>query len=170
MECPNCGSLESVVSDTRYKGNIKQKQRKRKCKECHMIFMTLEKTVSDLDFPRIVKRDNRREDFNCDKLRKSILLAVAKRPITTRNINQLITNTVKHFVKTDRKEIHSTELGRIVMRNLIRLDRVAYIRFASVYRNFKDIGAFKDEVEYVKSKENLDTMPTQKEFHFDEKI
>ena len=150
MQCPSCGSLKSSVLDSRYKSDISQKRRRRQCNQCGEMFMTLERVAdSQVKMPRVVKRDGRREAFDHEKIRKGLLLAVAKRPISTESMDVLINRVAEHLAKTGEEEVEAERIGTLVMRELLKLDHVAYIRFASVYRNFKDAGAFGNEAHEI---------------------
>ena len=147
MECPHCGSLKTSVVDSRYKAEIGQKRRKRRCKECGKLFITMEQLVGDVVPPRIIKRDGRREAFDPVKLRQGVVMAVAKSPISTEEIDKLVTRITMRLVQISRRELKAERVGEIAMRELEKVDRPAYIRFASVYRRFKDAGAFRSEAE-----------------------
>ncbi len=165
MQCPDCGSFKSAVLDSRYKAQTGQKRRRRRCKDCGETFMTLE-VLSNSPPPRVIKRDGRRESFDRDKLRQGVLLAVAKRPVSTEDVDGLIDKVVERLAKSGRKEIEARRVGEAVVGELLLLDRVAYIRFASVYRNFKDAGAFKDEADRLEKAAHPDVLSAQTEIVF----
>lgn len=167
MECPDCGSIDSSVVDSRYKGESKQKRRKRKCKSCGKMFMTLEQLeVSPVQRLRVIKRDGRREAFSNDKLRKGVQLAIAKRPVSTERVDYLVQDVGRRLVKTGRAEFETDYISEMVMRLLIRLDRVAYVRFASVYRNFREVGAFRRTIEHAEQGMHPKATDAQGEFSF----
>ncbi len=169
MECPSCGSLGSSVVDSRYKSESKQKRRKRKCKSCGKAFMTLEQLeVSPIQRVRVIKRDGRREAFSSEKLRKGVQLAIAKRPISTERVDYLVQDVGRRLVKTGRAEFETNYIGEMVMRLLIRLDRVAYIRFASVYRNFREVGLFRRTIEHAEKGAHPKAPDAQGRFPFAE--
>ena len=169
MQCPNCGSLQSKIRDTRYKEQIKQKRRKHECLKCGEAYITLERISSNSSQPpRLIKRDSRREAFDENKLRKGILLAVAKRPVSTEAVDGLINKVIGQLARISHKEIKSESVGEVVMQELMRLDRAAYIRFASVYRNFKDGGAFMEEAERVEKTAPQEIIDAQTEINFAE--
>ncbi len=167
MQCPGCGSLKSSVLDSRYKPHIKQKRRRRKCRQCDREFTTFEKVSNTPgQLPRVIKRDGRREPFNRGKLSRGVLLAVAKRPISTERVDDLVDQVAERLASTGNKEVEAESVGEVVMQELGRLDRVAYIRFASVYRNFKDAGAFREEAETVERSARSRVFDTQRDFAF----
>lgn len=169
MQCPNCGSSASAVVDSRYRTESRQKRRKRKCKDCGKTFMTLEQLeVSPVQRLRVIKRDGRREAFSNDKLRNGVQIAVAKRPVSTERVEYLVQEVGRRLVKTGNAEFESDYIGDIVMRLLIRLDRVAYVRFASVYRNFREVGAFRRAVEHAEQGTHPRTTDAQGRFAFAE--
>jgi len=146
MRCPFCtASEETKVVDSRLAGNGDTVRRRRECLGCGERFTTFE--TAELTLPRIVKRDNRREEFEEIKLRASMMRALEKRPVETETIESSL-NQIKHWLCTNGgTEISSLELGERVMDELRIMDEVAYVRFASVYRSFQDINAFREEIE-----------------------
>ena len=170
MQCPNCGSQSSRVLDSRYKPDINQKRRRRQCNDCDTSFTTFESVASSQGkMPRVVKRDGRREAFDPDKIRKGLLLAIAKRPVSTEKMDALVEKVAKELAKTGAKEVAAERIGMMVMRELLQADHVAYIRFASVYRNFKDAGAFRDEATEVSAAARSGAADGQRDF-FDEEL
>ncbi len=168
MQCPSCGWLKTPVRDSRYKQHSTQKRRKRCCEKCGETFITLEQVVAvNAGQPlQVVKRDGRREDFDHHKLRKGVLCAVAKRPISTDSVDNLVGKVAERLAQAGRKEVEARQVGEVVMQELMRLDRVAYIRFASVYHNFKDMGAFREELESVEKISPQDFHDAQQRFVF----
>lgn len=145
MRCPFCQSDETKVLETRVTNEGVQVRRRRECISCSQRYNTIE-TV-DLVLPRIIKTNNSSESFDENKLRNGFNKALEKRTVTIEKIENSIQN-IKHTLSTQtNKEIKSSFLGELVMNELRELDKVAYIRFASVYRQFQDIDAFKEEIE-----------------------
>ena len=143
MLCPYCGHNDSRVIDSRDAGD--GIRRRRECLQCGLRFTTYEKVQATALL--VVKRDGRREEFNRDKLLNSIRLACAKRPLPTGTIDRVVNDVEAQLQKLGRAEIPSSTIGEMVVQRLRRLDRVAYIRFASVYRDFADLETFKEEVD-----------------------
>lgn len=143
MNCPYCGGQESRVIDSR--GLDEVVRRRRKCLACGARFTTYERIQPHDIF--VVKKDGRREEFNRDKLCLGIRKACEKRPLPTGAIDKLVDNIEAELYRLGRSEIPSSYIGDLVMGGLKKLDHIAYIRFASVYREFADIGALKQEVD-----------------------
>jgi transcriptional repressor NrdR len=144
VKCPFCGHSEDRVVDSRVGRDGEFIRRRRECLKCHRRYTTYE-YVEDI-LPHVVKRDERREPFDRLKLRGSILKACEKRSVGVQAVDDVVVEIEAQLHERAEKEILSEELGRIVMEHLQRLDPVAYVRFASVYRKFKDVGQFVDEV------------------------
>ena len=143
MKCPYCGGAESGVIDSR--PGDEGVRRRRKCLACGARFTTYERVQSHSIF--VVKKDGRREEFNRDKISSGIRKACEKRPLPTGTIDKLIDNIETELYHLGKAEIPSTIIGDLVMRELEKLDHIAYIRFASVYREFADIGVLKQVVD-----------------------
>jgi len=143
MRCPYCNHSESKVIDSREATD--GIRRRRECIQCGLRYTTYERIQTTALM--VAKRDGRREEFNRDKLTASILKACVKRPLPTGTIEKLVDDVEAELQKLGRAEIISSMVGEMVMKRLRGLDRVAYIRFASVYRDFADIESFKEEVE-----------------------
>ncbi len=143
MKCIYCGCEESRVVDSRSTEDGTSIRRRRECEGCGRRFTTYEKV--DIIPLMVVKKDRRREPFDAGKLREGILKACEKRPISVEAINDLVRSVEMKAYASD-QEITSARLGEMVMEELKDLDEVAYIRFASVYRQFKDIQTFRDEL------------------------
>ena len=143
MKCPYCGDAESKVIDSRGIGD--GIRRRRQCLHCGTRFTTYEHMQSRNLF--VIKKDNRREEFNRDKLLAGIRKACEKRPLPTGNIDKLVDNIEADLYRLGKSEVHSSVIGDMVMENLQELDHIAYIRFASVYREFTDIAALKQAVD-----------------------
>jgi transcriptional repressor NrdR len=144
MKCPFCGHTEDRVVDSRVGREGEFIRRRRECLRCHRRYTTYEH-IEDV-LPHVVKRDNRREPYDRQKLRSSILKACEKRSVGVQAVDDVIGDIEARLHERSEKEISSLELGELVMEHLQRLDQVAYVRFASVYRQFKDISQFMDEV------------------------
>jgi transcriptional repressor NrdR len=145
MWCPFCNHSETRVVDSRVTQDGYQIRRRRECAKCTTRFNTLEAPA--LKAPNIIKSDGTREAFSEDKLRTGMLRALEKRPVETAQVERSIRNLLREIRTVDASEIHASLLGEWVMRELSRLDQVAYVRFASVYRRFEDVQAFREEIE-----------------------
>jgi transcriptional repressor NrdR len=144
MKCPKCGFPDDKVIDSRSHNNGREVRRRRECLDCKHRYSTCEEIIrADL---KIVKRNDIREDFSREKLQHGIEKACWKRPITTDDIDKLINVLIQEFQQEYDREISTVEIGNIVMRHLKQLDQVAYVRFASVYRDFTDIDEFISEI------------------------
>ena len=149
MHCPFCSAAETKVIDSRLVAEGDQVRRRRECLGCHERFATYE--VAELLMPRVIKNDGIREPFNEAKLRSGLLRALEKRPVGTEQIESAIAQ-IKHFLQaTGEREIKSRVIGEQVMKALRSLDEVAYVRFASVYRRFKDLNEFRQEIDRLES-------------------
>src|ERR671939_1503106 len=144
MKCPFCGHTEDRVVDSRVGREGEFIRRRRECLKCNRRYTTYE-YIEDV-LPRVVKRDGRREPFDRQKLRGSILKACEKRSVGVQAVDDVVGDIEARLHERAEKEISSLELGDLVMEHLQKLDQVAYVRFASVYRQFKDINQFMDEV------------------------
>ncbi len=145
MKCPYCNHLESKVIDSRYTEEHTCIRRRRECLECQERFTTYERLE---DVPLMVlKKDEQRELFDRNKLMTGLLKACEKRPVSKQNLEKLITDIEKKLRNDMKQEVQSSEIGEMVMQYLKDLDEVAYVRFASVYRQFKDVIKFKQELE-----------------------
>ena len=148
MKCPFCGNLETQVSETRISEEADFIRRRRQCTACEKRFTTYERP--DVTFPAIVKKDGRRIEYKRNKIHSSMNLALRKRPVSTEQVDTAIERIEEKILSLGLKEVASTRLGELVMRELKKLDKVAYIRFASVYRSFEDIDEFRALVDEVK--------------------
>ena len=145
MHCPFCSAEDTKVIDSRLVAEGDQVRRRRECLSCHERFTTYE--IAELVMPRIIKQDGTRQPFDEDKLRAGLLLALEKRPVST-EANESAINSIKHFLQaTGEREVKSLTVGEKVMEQLQKLDEVAYVRFASVYRRFKDLNEFRQEID-----------------------
>ena len=147
MKCPFCGSDNTRVIDSRPADDNQAIRRRRQCDECGKRFTTYEKVET---IPLIViKKDNNREQYDRSKIEAGVLRACHKRPISVGQINQLVDEVETEIFNREEKEISSTLIGEIVMNKIKDLDSVAYVRFASVYREFKDVNTFMSELKKV---------------------
>ena len=145
MRCPFCGAQDTKVIDSRLASEGEQVRRRRRCEACQERFTTYE--TAELRMPRIIKSNGAREDFNEDKLRTGILRALEKRPVDMEAIEAAINRIMHQLRSTGEREIPSREVGEAVIAQLRELDQVAYVRFASVYRSFEDVHAFREVIE-----------------------
>ena len=153
MNCPYCGGQEARVIDSR--GLDEVVRRRRKCLTCGSRFTTYERIQPNEIF--VIKKDGRREEFSRDKLSLGIRKACEKRPLPTGAVDKLIYNIEAELYKAGKREVASFYIGDLVMEGLKKLDQIAYIRFASVYREFADIGALKQEVDSLAVRKDLTT-------------
>lgn len=149
MFCPYCQSNETKVIDSRLVADVNQIRRRRECLQCNERFTTFESV--ELSMPKIVKSDGSRQIFDEDKLRRGIHRAVEKRPVSVDEVEQTIFQIKAKIMAKGEREISSTELGETVMALLRELDEVAYVRFASVYRQFQVVEQFNQEISRLKS-------------------
>ena len=145
MYCPFCQEQETKVIDSRLVAEGSQVRRRRECLLCHERFTTFE--VAELMMPVIVKRDGARVAFNIDNLRAGMLRALEKRPVAMERIEEALVLIMKKMRCCGEREIPSCQVGEWVMEQLLRLDHVAYVRFASVYKRFKDVSDFRHTIE-----------------------
>ena len=148
MKCPFCGHTDTQVVETRISEDADFIRRRRQCAACEKRFTTYERP--DVSFPAVVKKDGRRIEFERTKLRASMNLALRKRPVSTEQIDSAIERIEEKLLGLGLREIASHRIGEMVMRELKKLDKVAYVRFASVYRSFEDIDEFKTLVDEVR--------------------
>lgn len=148
VKCPFCSHGETQVVETRVSEDGDFIRRRRQCGACEKRFTTYERP--DVTFPSIVKKDGRRIDYERVKLLASMNLALRKRPVSTEQIDSAIERIEEKLLNLGLREIQSNRIGELVMRELKKLDKVAYVRFASVYRSFEDIDEFRALVDEVK--------------------
>ncbi len=150
MKCPFCSSENTRVIDSRPADDNNSIRRRRICDDCNKRFTTYEKVET---IPLIViKKDNNREQYDRAKIEAGILRACHKRPISVEQINKLVDSVETEIFSREEKEIPSSEIGEIVMTHLKDLEAVAYVRFASVYREFKDVNTFMNELKKILDK------------------
>mgnify|MGYP001025906898 FL=1 len=145
MRCPFCQALDTKVIDSRLHAEGSQIRRRRVCPDCDQRFSTYES--AELVMPRVVKSNGQRENFDEEKLRRGLIRALEKRPVSTVQIDACIQRIKRILQNESDKEIESRRVGEHVMRELKALDQVAYVRFASVYRSFSDVTEFIGEIE-----------------------
>ncbi|CAM8330795.1 MAG: transcriptional repressor of nrd s [Pseudomonadota bacterium] len=144
MRCPFCGTDDTQVVDSRVNDEGNSIRRRRRCSECDKRFTTYESV--ELTLPQVVKQNGKREDFSRNKLHQSFSRALHKRPVPVEYIEQAIERIIQKVLAYGEKEITARELGENVMHELKKMDKVAYIRFASVYRSFSDVEDFHDVI------------------------
>ena len=149
MRCPFCSTDDTKVIDSRLANEGDAVRRRRECQKCGERYTTFE--TAELVFPRIVKGNGTREPFNEDKLRGGISRSLEKRPVSVEDIESAINRIKTRLRASGEREIRSRELGEWVMAELRELDEVAYVRFASVYRSFQDVNAFREEIERLQN-------------------
>jgi transcriptional repressor NrdR len=147
MKCPFCGHLDTQVVETRVSEDADFIRRRRQCGHCEKRFTTYERP--EVSFPAVVKKDGRRVDYVRDKLRASLALALRKRPVSTEKVDAAIERIEEKLLNLGVREVPSSRIGEMVMRELKKLDKVAYVRFASVYRSFEDVDDFRALVDEV---------------------
>lgn len=145
MYCPFCFAEETKVIDSRLVADGAQVRRRRECLDCHERFTTFE--TAELIMPVLIKRDGRREAFNLDNLRLGMLRALEKRPVSVDELEAAINCITQEIRRKGEREVDSQFIGELVMKELYRLDHVAYVRFASVYKRFKDVSEFRDTID-----------------------
>lgn len=144
MHCPFCSADDTKVIDSRLVADGNSIRRRRECTTCGERFTTFE--MAELVMPYVIKRDGTREPFNEDKLRRGLLRALEKRPVSSEQVESAISH-IKHQLRTTgEREVPAKQVGEEVMTELKRLDAVAYVRFASVYRDFQDLSEFQEEI------------------------
>ena len=141
MRCPYCNHDETQVAETRESDEGDVVRRRRRCLHCEKRFTTYER--ADISMPAVVKKDSTRMDFNPAKLRASMLLALHKRSVSVEQLDAAIERIQDQLLATGAREVATARIGELVMRELKRLDKVAYVRFASVYRDFEDVDEFR---------------------------
>ena len=141
MRCPFCAHEDTQVVETRESDEGDVVRRRRRCLHCEKRFTTYERT--EIAMPMVVKKDGTRVEFDPSKLRASMTLALRKRPVSVEQIDAAMERIKEKLLASGAKELPSARLGELVMRELKRIDKVAYVRFASVYREFEDVDAFR---------------------------
>ena len=168
MHCPFCNFSDTKVIDSRLTADNSQVKRRRECPSCGNRWSTMES--ADLNLPRVIKKDNSREDFSEKKIERGFLRALNKRSVNDDSIDVAIQNIINKLKAHTEKEIASSQIGLMVMQELREIDQVAYIRFASVYHSFEDLQAFQDIIEIIEKDLTPEMMKTQLKLIEDEKI
>lgn len=159
MHCPFCGATETKVVDSRLVAEGQQTRRRRECVNCHERFTTYE--TAELLMPRVIKSDGSRQPFDDQKLSAGIQRALEKRPVSLEQVDACL-NRIKHRLRaTGEREVPSRLVGEESMAELRKLDEVAYVRFASVYRSFQDINEFREEIERMGDAAGLAVEPKE---------
>jgi transcriptional repressor NrdR len=140
MKCPFCGNEDTQVAETRESDEGDVIRRRRRCSACDKRFTTYER--AELQTPAIVKKDGSRVEYSRDKLRSSLMLALRKRPVSAENVDSAVEHIESRLISSAEREVASSFIGELVMRELKKLDKIAYVRFASVYRSFEHVGEF----------------------------
>ena len=148
MKCPFCAEPNTQVIDTRENEEGDTVRRRRRCLACDKRFTTYERV--ELQLPQVVKKNGSRAEYDRDKLKASMMLAMRKRPVTTESVDLAVDRIEDKLMQLALREVASDRIGELVMRELKKLDKVAYIRFASVYRNFEDVDEFSDAIREIK--------------------
>jgi len=148
MYCPFCNHLETKVIDSRLAGEGRQIRRRRECLSCGERFTTFE--AAELIMPMVVKSDRTREPFDEAKLRTGMTKALEKRPVALEAVEEAVSRIAHRLRSLGEREVQSRAIGELVMDELRHLDEVAYVRFASVYRSFQDLDAFRDEIDRLR--------------------
>jgi transcriptional repressor NrdR len=159
MYCPFCNHEETKVIDSRLAGEGQQIRRRRECLKCGERFTTFE--TAELVMPRIVKNDASREPFDEQKLRGSMLKALEKRPVSSEKLDAAVARICHKLRALGEREVPSRRVGELAMEELHNLDEVAYVRFASVYRAFQDVEAFREEIERMRHRRNREAAESQ---------
>jgi transcriptional repressor NrdR len=147
MKCPFCGADETAVADTRLNDEGDVVRRRRRCNACDKRFTTYER--AEIRLPQVIKKNGLRTEYSRDKLRASLELALRKRPVSIESVDAAVADIEEKLLSAGEREVSTQQLGELVMRELKKLDKVAYIRFASVYRNFEDVDAFSRAIREV---------------------
>ncbi|MCB5364087.1 transcriptional repressor NrdR [Pusillimonas sp. CC-YST705] len=148
MKCPFCSCVDTQVIDSRVSEEGDTIRRRRRCQQCDRRFTTYERV--ELTMPAVVKRNGSRAEFDLGKLRGSLKLALRKRPVSMEQIDAAVAHIEEKLLTSGQREVSSGELGELVMAELRKLDQVAFVRFASVYKSFEDIGEFVRTIDEIK--------------------
>ena len=153
MKCPFCADPNTQVMDTRENEDGDTVRRRRRCLACEKRFTTYERV--ELQLPQVVKKNGSRAEYQREKCKASMMLALRKRPVATESIDAALDHIEEKLVQLAQREVPSERIGELVMRELKRLDNIAYIRFASVYRNFEDVDEFSSVIREVKKPQRI---------------
>jgi transcriptional repressor NrdR len=159
MHCPFCAHEDTKVIDSRLAGEGQQIRRRRECQACGERFTTYE--TAELVMPRIVKSDATREPFDEAKLRSGMTKALEKRPVSSEAVDTAVAHICHRLRALGEREVPSRLVGELVMEELRHLDEVAFVRFASVYRSFQDVDAFREEIERLRSRRGRESTDDQ---------
>ena len=149
MKCPFCADANTQVVDTRENEEGDTVRRRRRCVACEKRFTTYERV--ELQLPQVIKKNGSRTEYQRDKCKASMMLALRKRPVTTESLDAALDRIEERLVQLAQREVMSDRIGELVMRELKKLDNIAYIRFASVYRNFEDVNEFSEAIREVET-------------------
>ena len=152
MRCPFCGAEDTKVIDSRLVAEGDQIRRRRECQTCTERFSTYE--TAELMLPKIIKQNEVRQPFDEAKLRSGILRALEKRPVSVEQIETTVGHIKHSLISTGEREVSSIRVGEMVMGHLRKLDHVAYVRFASVYRSFEDLNEFRQEIDKLSAEQS----------------
>lgn len=166
MRCPFCGAQDTKVIDSRLAGEGDQVRRRRECLVCAERFTTYES--AELNLPRVVKGDGRRVPFDGRKVRVGMMKALEKRPVSTDEVDAAVARITRRLMSSGESEVDSRRIGELVMDELRQLDQVAYVRFASVYRRFEDVRAFREEIERLELQPSPEALRKQLDLLGDE--
>jgi len=150
MRCPFCDHDDTQVIDSRVSDDGYSVRRRRRCPNCDKRFTTYERI--ELSLPAVVKKNGSRAEFDRDKLRASLQLALRKRPVAAEQVDAAIQRIEEKLMGMGLREVPSERIGELVMRELRKMDKIAYVRFASVYRSFEDVDEFADAIREVRSR------------------
>jgi transcriptional repressor NrdR len=149
VKCPFCADANTQVVDTRENEEGDTVRRRRRCVACEKRFTTYERV--ELQLPQVIKKNGSRTEYQRDKCKASMMLALRKRPVTTESLDAALDRIEERLVQLAQREVASDRIGELVMRELKKLDNIAYIRFASVYRNFEDVNEFSEAIREVET-------------------
>jgi len=159
VHCPFCNHEETKVTDSRLASEGQQIRRRRECLKCAERFTTFES--AELVMPRIIKNDASREPFDEQKLRNSLLKALEKRPVSSEALDAAVVHVCQKLRAMGEREVASRLVGELAMEELHHLDEVAYVRFASIYRSFQDIDAFREEIDRMRHRRSREATEAQ---------
>ena len=159
MRCPFCGAQDTKVIDSRLFGEGDQVRRRRQCAICKERFTTYE--TAELNLPQVIKQDGSRAPFDDRKLASGMTRALEKRPVSTEQVGDALNRICRRLLATGEREVASRQIGEWVMDELRAMDQVAYVRFASVYRKFEDVNAFREEIERLEEQLSPDAQRDQ---------
>lgn len=147
MKCPACGGIDNKVINSRLSREGDTTRRRRECLQCSERFTTYERI--EFSLPLVIKKDGRREQFQREKIMEGLQIACQKRPISVETLEEVASKIVKKFQGSNEREVSYNDVGETVMQELAALDDVAYVRFASVYRSFRDVNEFMNELQEI---------------------